>query len=414
MKYLRYKSYVGNIDYCKERNILIGKVQGLQDPVISYEGNTIDELRRYFEDAIDDYLKNCKEFEKNPVIVEPEKLEAILASEGNESFYLEDNAEGEYLKALLGNVDGNEKSKICSYIESVEGFLSGYQLWDIDQISFDIYRTDLRKIKRLTSEEERELWERLYEGNIESRNQLIINYLSFVVHEVRRYKRHGVNYNDFICEGNLALIKAINKYDRGRGFSLQALAHYYIKNAVIQMSDEYGKCIRYPGNIATLGRRIKKISDCYLMENGMLPSMYELSDILDEDLFQIIVGYEFLQSTISLDFLSEYINDFDTTDKLISVLGKFDFPDNSHCQLDNLEIESLTIEIERVMCDVLSKKEMEILKLWFGLNGKKWKLEEIAERYELSRERVRQIRENAIKKIKKSKEVNILRKYLCM
>ena len=226
--------------------------------------------------------------------------------------------------------------------------------------------------------------------------------LRFVVSVAKQYQNQGLSLPDLINEGNLGLIKAAQKFDETRGFKFISYAVWWIRQSILQALADQSREIRLPLNQVGLNNRISKEISKFEQENQRRPSAEELAQRLDMPLEKVASALKAFYRTVSVD---EPVADGD--DKCMAdTLANDDVPSTDA----TLTQESLSKEVDRAL-NQLQGKEREILRLCFGIGCREMTLEEIGEKFNLTRERVRQIKEKAIRKLKGGKSA-LLKSYL--
>ncbi len=268
----------------------------------------------------------------------------------------------------------------------------------------DKYLQEIGDVPLLTHEEEVDLARRVREGEQDALERLTKANLRFVVSVAKQYQNQGLSLNDLINEGNIGLIKAAKRFDETRGFKFISYAVWWIRQSILQALAEQARVVRLPLNkIGTLSK-IGKIYSDLEQEFEREPSSEEIAQELDMSAFEVNNTLQMSGRHVSVD---EPLHDSDNN-TLIDVIENEQQEPPDH-QLLN---ESLRIEIQRAL-DTLSQREAEVLKLYFGLDSDHpLTLEEIGEKFSLTRERVRQIKEKAIRRLRHTSRSSILRHYL--
>lgn len=265
------------------------------------------------------------------------------------------------------------------------------------------YLRDLGKLEMVSPEEETELAGRIKAGDEEAFRRLVEANLRFVVSVAKQYQNRGLDLTDLINEGNLGLMKAARKFDPTRGFKFISYAVWWIRQQILQALSDQGRLIRLPLNQVGVLNKIGRARMEFLQENEREPNDEELSELLDitpEKLGESIMSEA---KSLSLDFpLGE-----DQSESLIDILPNNDSPSADK----ELEKESLRNDILTVM-GVLNERERRVLSLCFGLGCQAMTLEEIGENLDLTRERVRQLKMKAIRKLSSPKVRSRLAQYL--
>lgn len=269
--------------------------------------------------------------------------------------------------------------------------------------SLEDYLNDISKQPLLTAEEEVKLAQRIRNDDREALERLVCANLRFVVSVAKQYQNQGLTLPDLINEGNIGLIKAAEKFDETRGFKFISYAVWWIRQSILQALAEQSRMVRLPLNQVSAVSRINKLIMKFEQEHERKPSAYELSELIYETPEKIRDSLRANGRPMSIDApLGE--GDDSTLLEVIS--------DESTPQADRGMIDiSLATEIER-MLDTLDEREKTIVEMCFGINNREMTLEEISEKFGLSRERVRQIREKALLKLRHSNKKNLLQEYL--
>ncbi|MCF0213704.1 MAG: sigma-70 family RNA polymerase sigma factor [Muribaculaceae bacterium] len=271
-----------------------------------------------------------------------------------------------------------------------------------ESASLDKYLQEIGREELISVEEEVELAQRIREGDQEALDKLTRANLRFVVSVAKQYQNQGLSLPDLINEGNLGLIKAAQKFDETRGFKFISYAVWWIRQSILQALAEQSRIVRLPLNqVGSLNKITKELSK-FEQEYQRRPSAEELAKRLDMPEEKIIETLKVSGRHISVD--APFVEGEDNS--LLDVLSNEDSPmaDASLTQ------ESLRTEVERALKQ-LHEREREILKLFFGIGCREMTLEEIGAKFDLTRERVRQIKEKAIRRLKGSRS-RLLRSYL--
>jgi RNA polymerase primary sigma factor len=270
--------------------------------------------------------------------------------------------------------------------------------------SIEKYLEEIGNYSPLSPEEEIELARRIRKGDEEALEKLVKANLRFVISVAKEYQGQGLPLQDLISEGNLGLIKAAQRFDETRGFKFISYAVWWIRQSILQALAEQSRVVRLPlnrvGAINKVGRALEQLEK----EFGREPSMEELADKMEMTAYEVADVLKTSARHLSLD------EPFDEEDgnSLLDVIesDRYDPPDAG------LMRESLRQEIEKVL-KTLKPREAEIIKLYFGLEGDRpLTLEEIGEYFQLTRERVRQIKEKALRRLRHRSRLEPLRKYL--
>ena len=252
------------------------------------------------------------------------------------------------------------------------------------------YLSDIGRCRMISPEEESELATRVQAGDESALRRLVEANLRFVVSVAKTYQGHGLDLSDLINEGNIGLIKAAWKFDPTRGFKFISYAVWWIRQSILQAIADQSRMVRLPLNqVGVLNKLVRARAD-FMQENEREPSDRELAELVD--ITPEKVGEVLRSSGSHLSFDSPFDDEGDGT--LLDII-----PDNSAGEADaSLNRESLRSDLEDVM-RVLAPREREILLRAFGIGCPEKTLEEIGDEFRLTRERVRQIKEKAIRKM---------------
>ena len=270
--------------------------------------------------------------------------------------------------------------------------------------SLDKYLQEIGKVDLLTAEEEIDLARRIKKGDQKSLEKLTKANLRFVVSVAKQYQNQGLSLGDLINEGNLGLIKAAKRFDETRGFKFISYAVWWIRQSILQALAEQSRIVRLPLNrVGALNKIGKKFSELE-QEFEREPSASELAEELDMSLFEVADTLKISGRHLSMDAPFAQGED----NRLLDVIQdeRQPSPDNE------LMRESLSKEVDRALA-TLTDREAEVIRLYFGLGREhSLTLEEIGERFKLTRERVRQIKEKAIRRLRHASRSKALRSYL--
>ncbi len=272
-----------------------------------------------------------------------------------------------------------------------------------ESASLDKYLQEIGREELISVEEEVELAQRIKKGDQEALEKLTRANLRFVVSVAKQYQNQGLSLPDLINEGNLGLIKAAEKFDETRGFKFISYAVWWIRQSILQALAEQSRIVRLPLNQVGSLNKINKALSKFEQENERMPSSEELAEILDIPREKISDTLRVSGRHVSVD--APFVEGEDNS--LLDVLPNNDSP-NADSGLVN---ESLTKEIERAL-STLTERERDIVKNFFGIGCQEMTLEEIGEKFNLTRERVRQIKEKAIRKLRNSARSKLLQSYL--
>jgi len=273
-----------------------------------------------------------------------------------------------------------------------------------ESASLDKYLQEIGREDLITVEEEVELAQRIRNGDRIALEKLTRANLRFVVSVAKQYQNQGLSLPDLINEGNLGLIKAAEKFDETRGFKFISYAVWWIRQSILQALAEQSRIVRLPLNQVGSLNKINKAFSKFEQENERRPSPEELAEQLDIPVDKIADTMKVSGRHISVD--APFVEGEDNS--LLDVMVNDDSP-NADRSLIN---ESLSKEIERVLAHTLSDRERDIVKKFFGIGVPEMTLEEIGDEFGLTRERVRQIKEKAIRKLRPNSKSKLLKSFL--
>jgi RNA polymerase primary sigma factor len=273
-----------------------------------------------------------------------------------------------------------------------------------DEGSLDQYLREISQYPLITREDEVSLAQKIREGCEESLDKLVRSNLRFVVSVAKKYQNQGVSLSDLINEGNLGLIRAAHKFDETKGIKFISYAVWWIRQAILQALAEQSRIVRVPLNRAGTLHRIGKRSSALLQELGREPTVEEIAEGMDISEEEVAKTLSISQSHLSLDAPLTPGED----NKLLDYL-----PDTQNPGPDDETFEhALTESIEEVLSS-LKEREARILRLYFGLDGQEpMTLEEIGSMLGITRERVRQIKEKALARLRHVSRARALESFL--
>lgn len=272
-----------------------------------------------------------------------------------------------------------------------------------ESASLDKYLQEIGREELISVEEEVELAQRIRKGDQAALEKLTRANLRFVVSVAKQYQNQGLSLPDLINEGNLGLIKAAEKFDETRGFKFISYAVWWIRQSILQALAEQSRIVRLPLNQVGSLNKINKAFQKFEQDNERMPSSEELAEILNIQKEKISDTLRVSGRHVSVD--APFVDGEDNS--LLDVLVNNDSP-NADRGLVN---ESLNKEIERAL-STLTERERDIVKDFFGIGTQEMTLEEIGEKFGLTRERVRQIKEKAIRRLRHSNRSKLLKSYL--
>ncbi len=272
-----------------------------------------------------------------------------------------------------------------------------------ESASLDKYLQEIGREELITVEEEVELAARIRKGDRKALEKLTKANLRFVVSVAKQYQNQGLSLPDLINEGNLGLIKAAEKFDETRGFKFISYAVWWIRQSILQALAEQARIVRLPLNQVGSLNKITKALAKFEQENERRPSSEELANLigLPEDKIGDTLKVQGRHVSVDAPFVEGEDN------SLLDVLVNDDSPMADKSLIN----ESLSKEIDRAL-DTLGSREKKIIQMFFGIGGQEQTLEEIGQELGLTRERVRQIKEKAIRRLRQNSRSRLLKSYL--
>jgi RNA polymerase primary sigma factor len=278
------------------------------------------------------------------------------------------------------------------------------QVTNRETASLDKYLQEIGKVELITAEEEVELARRIRQGDQAALEKLTKANLRFVVSVSKQYQNQGLSLPDLINEGNLGLIKAAQRFDETRGFKFISYAVWWIRQSILQALAEQSRIVRLPLNKIGSINKINKAFSRLEQEFEREPSADEIAEVLELTENDVKESMKNSGRHVSMDAPLVQGEESNMYDVLRS--GDSPSPDAG------LNIDSLRKEIDRAL-STLTSREADVIRYYFGLNGEHaMTLEEIGEKFDLTRERVRQIKEKAIRRLKQTSRSKILKTYL--
>ena len=269
--------------------------------------------------------------------------------------------------------------------------------------SLEKYLQEIGKEELLSTDEEVELAQRIRNGDKKALERLTKANLRFVVSVAKQYQNQGLSLPDLINEGNVGLIKAAEKFDETRGFKFISYAVWWIRQSILQAIAEQSRIVRLPLNQVGAANKVNRLLNKFEQENERRPSVEELSEQIDLPKEKIDEALNVNTRHVSVDAPFSEGDDSSLLDVLVN--------DNSPMADRKLVMESLQEEINTAL-KVLSERERNVVEAFFGINQPELTLEEIGTKYGLTRERVRQIKEKALRRLRNSTKNNLLKTYL--
>ena len=278
------------------------------------------------------------------------------------------------------------------------------QVTNRETASLDKYLQEIGKVDLISAEEEVELAQRIKAGDQFALEKLTKANLRFVVSVAKQYQNQGLTLPDLINEGNLGLIKAAQRFDETRGFKFISYAVWWIRQSILQALADQSRIVRLPlnqvGSLNKINRTLSKLEQEY----ERIPSASEIADNLDISEEKVTDSMKISGRHVSVDAPFKEGEDHG----LLDVLSEENSPQTDH----NVMRESLLLEIDRSL-NTLADRESDVIKLFYGIGMKHaLTLDEIGDKFELTRERVRQVKEKAIKKLRQNSRSKLLKAYL--
>lgn len=278
------------------------------------------------------------------------------------------------------------------------------QITNRESQSLDKYLQEIGKVDLLTPDEEVELAKRIKEGDQIALEKLTKANLRFVVSVAKQYQNQGLSLGDLINEGNLGLIKAAQRFDETRGFKFISYAVWWIRQSILQALAEQSRIVRLPlnrvGSLNKISKTFSELEQKYERE----PSPEELAEVLEVTTAEVVDTMKISGRHVSMD--APFVQGEENS--LLDVLEN----DGEDTPDQGLMTDSLRREVQRAL-STLTQRESDVIALYFGLNGEHaMTLEEIGEKFSLTRERVRQIKEKAIRRLRHTSRSKALKPYL--
>jgi RNA polymerase primary sigma factor len=280
------------------------------------------------------------------------------------------------------------------------------QVTNRESASLDKYLREVAKFKLITPDEEVALAHKIRNGDRKALETLIYANLRFVVSVAKQYQNQGLTLPDLINEGNLGLIKAAERFDETKGFKFISYAVWWIRQSILQALAEQARIVRLPlnklGSFNQISQTFRKLEQEYQRE----PMVDEIGEILN--LSPVVVEEALNMGSFHISMDAPLKDEENYENNMYDVMAETSTPDPDNALISN----SLKRDIERIL-DTLSDREAEVLKYYYGLNGlHSHTLIEIGDKLDLTRERVRQIKEKALKKLQLARRNNLLKSYV--
>ena len=272
-----------------------------------------------------------------------------------------------------------------------------------ESAALEKYLQEIGREELISVDEEVALAQRIKKGDREALEKLTKANLRFVVSVAKQYQNQGLSLQDLINEGNLGLIKAAEKFDETRGFKFISYAVWWIRQSILQAIAEHSRIVRLPLNQVGSVNKINRMRNKFEQENERRPSIDEIAEDMDlpEDKIEDAIKVNARHVSVDAPFVDGEDN------SLLDVL-----PNEDAVMADKLLlVESLRDEIKRAL-QILNDRERKIIEALFGIDQQEMTLEEVGDKYNLTRERVRQIKEKAIRRLRNNTKSKLLRSYL--
>ncbi|MDO4715315.1 MAG: RNA polymerase sigma factor RpoD/SigA [Bacteroidales bacterium] len=269
--------------------------------------------------------------------------------------------------------------------------------------ALDKYLVEIGREPLMSTEEETEMAERIKQGDEEALERLVCANLRFVVSVAKQYQNQGLALNDLINEGNVGLIKAAKKFDESRGFKFISYAVWWIRQSILQAISEQSRIVRMPLNQVGFQSKLTKEIVRFEQEHERRPSANELSEILGVEVSKVREAMGAHGKKVSVD--APFADD--DSGSMIDVMQDESAPGTD----SDMDRESLSADLKGVL-STLNEREATVLEMLFGLGKSEMTAEEVANSLGLTRERVRQIKERALRRLRDDSNIEVLKKYL--
>ena len=268
--------------------------------------------------------------------------------------------------------------------------------------ALDKYLVEIGREELITTDEEVELAQRIHKGDQKALEKLTRANLRFVVSVAKQYQNQGLALNDLIDEGNLGLIKAAQKFDETRGFKFISYAVWWIRQSILQAISEQSRIVRMPLNQVGFQSKLSKAKINFEQEHERRPSVQELAEVMNtpEDKIAVALGINGKKLSVDAPFQN------DESSAMIDIMTDENAPSTDQL----MEMESLSSDLDAAL-SCISEREQTVLKMLFGIGHPEMTAEEVANSLNLTRERVRQIKERALRRLRDNADINMLKKY---
>ncbi len=279
------------------------------------------------------------------------------------------------------------------------------QITNRDSKSLERYLQEVSKEPMVTAEEEVELAKRIKEGDEVALRRLVNANLRFVISTAKQYQHHGLKLEDLINEGNLGLIEAAKRFDETKGFKFISYAVWWIRQSILKAIGEQSRLVRIPSNRINDIRKIAETASQLGQEFEREATEEEISEILSMNSTNVRNIISFSSKHVSID---APIGNDDENGSMVNMMEDDEMPE----PMDHLLQESLTKEIEMAL-SAINDRDAEVIRLSYGLDGKvPMSIDDISDKFGISRNRVRQIKDKTIQKLRKSSNLEQLQSYL--
>lgn len=279
------------------------------------------------------------------------------------------------------------------------------QITNRDSKSLERYLQEVSKVPMITPEEEVKLAKRIKKGDQEALNRLVNANLRFVISTAKQYQHHGLKLEDLINEGNWGLIEAAKRFDETRGFKFISYAVWWIRQSILKSIGEHSRLVRVPSNRINDIRKIAEAASNLEQEYEREATEEEISEILEMNTMNVRNAVSSAARHVSMD---APLSSDDESGNMLNVLEDVQTPDPSN----DLMKESLNKEIEIALANI-DDRDAEVIRLSFGLRGKDpMSIDDISDKFGISRNRVRQIKDKTIRKLRKTSNLEQLKSYL--
>lgn len=263
------------------------------------------------------------------------------------------------------------------------------------------YFKEINSYPLLSEEEEKELAKQIQKGNSEAKRKMIVHNLRLVVSIAKHYKDRGLSFADLVQEGNLGLIKAVEKYDVSKGFRFSTYATWWIKQSISRAIMEQSRSVRIPVNLIEMMSKIHKVENDFIQEHGKTPKEKEIADVLGVEEKKVKEIISWMNDALSLDAVVG-------SDDEEATVASFVEDEKASFSFEEIELQDNKKLIQQVL-DTLPSSEKEVILYRFGIGCKRLTLEEVGSLMKCSRETVRLMESRAIKKLRNPARLKVLK-----